>query len=232
MRLAARSFLVAFIVAGMLNPSALAAPAKPLGMVVSAEKAHLGETAVAMGTNVFGGDYLQTEPNGSLRAKVGPSQIYLGSASGAVLQQDGDKIAAKLTQGTIGFSSAVANQFEIDTPIGTVRPEKGQAFGEVTLVSPKTILVAAYKGSLVVSSNGIERTIPQGNAYNVTFADANDPQNQGGGTSAGGNGNGRTVYSVSNHGQVIFTIIVLAAAAGGAYAAWRLANDSDSTPQQ
>lgn len=231
MRLIARSALIALLASGMLNLPLLAA-AKPLGMVVTADSAHVGGTTkLAMGTNVFPGDYLDTDPGGTLRVKMGSTQIYLSSASAAVLEQDADTMGAKLTRGTLGFSSAQANEFEVHTPVATVRPAKGTAFGEVTLVGPHTIMVAAYRGSLLVSSNGMERVIPEGNSFNVSLAaDADaDPAGAGG----GGNNPPQTgVHGVSNHGQIIFAAVVLGAAAGGAYAAWHYATESNPNPQQ
>jgi hypothetical protein len=222
-RLFCRSILVAVLASGMIASPLLAA-AKPLGMVVLAQNAHLGEADLALGTNVFSGDYLQTEPHGNLRMRVGAAQVYLTAASAAVLDQQGDTIGAKLVRGTVGFSSAPATGFEIVTPIATVRPAKSAAFGEVTLVNQQTILVAAYRGSLLVKGAGIERVIPEGSAYNITFSP--DPQ------PAASSPNPQGAYGVSNHGHIIFAAIVLGFAAGGAYAAWHFSTESDTNPQQ
>ena len=221
----------------MLNFPVMAA-AKPVGMVVSAENAHIGELNLAMGTNLFPGDFLQTDPNGTLRLKVGSAQVYLGPGSAAVLEQETDKLGAKLMRGTVGFSSAPAHGFAIDTLVASVRPAKDGGFGEVTIIGPRTILVAAYRGSLIVGGNGIERTIPEGNSFNVTLAadaDSQGPQGaeQGaGGGNNGGNGNSRqgTTRGVANHDAIIFTAVVLGAAAGGAYAAWHFTTESDPAP--
>jgi hypothetical protein len=232
LRLAARSALIALVISSMLNLPVMAA-AKPVGMVVSAENAHLGELNLAMGTNLFPGDFLQTDPNGTLRLKVGSAQVYLGPGSAAVLEQQADKVGAKLTRGTVGFSSAPASGFAIDTFVASVRPAKDGGFGEVTIVGPRTILVAAYRGSLIVSGTGIERTIPEGNSFNVTLAADADPQGpQGAEGGNGGNGSSRqrTTRGVANHDAIIFTAVVLGAAAGGAYAAWHFTTESDPTP--
>ena len=239
MRSLARSCLIAFIVAGMLNIPPVAAAANPIGMVVTSSNAHLGEVNAAVGTNVFPGDTLQTEPTGTLRLKVVGNQVYLAPASLAVLLGEGHAVTAQLIKGTLGFSSPAAAQFEVETPVGIVRAANGKgAFGEVTIVGPRKILVAAYHGSLVVTGSGVERTIKEGDAFNVTFLP--DPQGPAGagtgdagpGGNSGGNqgGNGNTRHAVVNHGQLIFDSIVIGALFGAGLAAWDLATESDSQP--
>jgi hypothetical protein len=122
----------------------MAAAGTPLGMVVNAENAHLSEATAALGTNVFAGDSLQTDPDGTLRVRVGSNQVYLAAASFAMLLQDHDNIRVKLDRGTVGFSSPAASHFEIETPVGIIRGANGKAaFGEVTVIGPGKIMVAA-----------------------------------------------------------------------------------------
>jgi len=231
----ARQFLVALLTAGLLNLSTMAAGGKTLGVVVAAEDAHLGEADAAMGTNVFTGDFLQTDPGGTLRVKVGLNQLYLTSASSAILLEEQNEIRVKLIQGTIGFSSPVANHFEIETPVGTVRAADGKpAFGEVTLIAPGKIMVAAYHGSIVVSNAGVERTIPEGEAYNVALAQ--DGQSTGTGddnNTDNGNSNGTgNQQGIHNHGPIIFTAVVSGILAGAGYAVWHVVTESASAPNQ
>jgi len=236
-----RTVLVGLLSAGLLNLSTLAAGGQPLGMVVTAYNAHLGDATAAMGTNLFAGDYLHTEAGGTLRVKIGSNQLSLASSSAAILlqerNQEQNKIRVKLTQGTIQFSSPAANPVEIETPVGTVRAASGKSgFGEVTLISPDKILVAAYRGSLVVSREGLERTIAEGDAYNVSFAQTTEGAGSGNGDNTG-NGNGNNQgnqqgggYAVHNNGVLIFTAVALGAMAGLGYAIWHFANESDSAP--
>ena len=222
MRSICRSILLAALVSGMVNAPLLAA-AKPLGMVVLAQNAHLGEADLALGTNVFSGDYLQTEPRGNLRLRVGGAQVYLNAASAAILDQQADGIGAKLVRGTVGFSSAPANGFEIETPIATVRPDKGAAFGEVTLINQQTILVAAYRGSLLVRGAGIERVIPEGSAYNITYSPDPEP--------ATSSPHPQGAYA-SNHGHWLVAAAILGGTAGISYWIWHHTTESDTNPQQ
>jgi hypothetical protein len=228
----------------MLNAPALVAAANPLGMVVTSSNAHLGEVDAAVGTNIYAGDALQTEPTGTLRVKVSGSQIYLAPSSFAVLLGENHGIAAKLVKGTLSFSSSPSGQFQIETPVGTVRAANGKsALGEVTIVAPEKILVSAYHGALVVAGGGVERTIKEGDAFNVTLV--LDPQgpdgagtgNQGQGGNSGGNqngsgngGNGNSHYGVRNHAHLIFDAFFIGAFSGAGFAAWHLATESDSQP--
>lgn len=235
MRSIARPVLVAILAAGLVNLSTLAAGGKPLGVVVTSENAHLAEANAAMGTNVFAGDYLETGPGGTLRVKVGSNQLYLASISSAVLLEEQNKIQVKLTHGTISFSSPAESHFEIETPVGTVRGADGKAaFGEVTLISPQKILVAAYHGSIVVSNAGVERTIAEGDAYNVSLAQG--PQGAGTGnddnTDNGNNGGNKKGggYAIHNNAPIIFTAVVAGVLGGLGYAVWHFSTESDYVP--
>ena len=171
MRSIARPVLVALLSAGLLNISTMAAAGKPLGMVVTCRERPSGYANATMGTNVFAGDYLETDPGGTLRIKIGANQVYLSSASSAILMEDQNKIRRKAHARNDWLFFPGFGHFEIVTPVGTVRGADGKpAFGEVTLISPQKILVAAYHGSVVVSNGTTERTIAEGDAYNVSLA--------------------------------------------------------------
>lgn len=254
LRSLARSCLIAYTVAALLMNASAEGATNPLGMVVAASNAHLGETGAALGTNVFPGDTVQTDPTGTLRLKIRGSQVLLGSASSAVLLQEDQTAAAKVTQGSVGFASAPDSKFEIETPFATVRAADGQsAFGQVTLLGPQKISVAAYHGDLVVTGAGVERIIKEGNAFNITFvpdsqapegagtgdrtATPSDNSGSGGSDRVGQNGgsqkkNGKgTRPAVRNHSQLIFDAMIVGAFAGGGIAAWQVATESSSVPQ-
>ena len=224
----ARSSLIALLVSGILNCSAMAAAGQPVGMVIAAENAHLGEANAVIGTNVFPGDSLQTDTGGTLRVKIGSSQVYLASASSAILLDQSAKVRIKLTHGTAGFSSTSREQLEIETPIGVVRAANGKgSFGEVTIVSPQKILVSAYHGSLIVLGSGVERTINEGDAFNVELSPSANPATPGPDASQE---NKKPHYALSNHSSLVFTAVTLALTASGAFAARYFASESDSTP--
>ena len=173
---------------------------------------------------MFPGDSLDTDPGGTLRVKAGSTQLYLASQSAAKLDQQAAQIHVKLLHGTIGFSSSQAKQFEVETPVGIVRSADGQrAFGEVTITGQDKILVAAYHGSLVVEGNGVERTIKEGDAYNVSLADPPPPAdpNPSSPKPAVTNGAGRTI---------VFDAVLLGGGAVAGYVIWHYTTESDTNP--
>ncbi len=220
-----RTVVIACLIAGMMNLPVIAAAAKPLGLVTVAENAHLSGATASVGADVFTGDLLQTGPGGSLRLKFGSTQLYLTSDSNATLGQEANPLRVRLTRGRLGFSSGAGGQFEVETPVGMVRSADGQrAFGEVTILGPQKILVAAYHGSLVVAGAGIERTIPEGDAYNVTLTPDSEPA---------GAGSAPAAPKPALHpavGSLAFDLVVLGVAGGLGYAAWHFATESDTVP--
>lgn len=169
MRNIARSCLVALLVVGMLNVPAFAANEKPLGMVIQADEAQLGSAKATVGATVYPGDSIATEAGGTMRLKVGAGQVYLLSSSAATLAENASAFHAVVNRGTVGFSSSVVEAFELETPLGIVRPAAGPAYGQVTMIGPREMIVSAYRGDLIVDNNGEVHTIPEGKSFRVTM---------------------------------------------------------------
>ena len=222
----ARSCLIAFLVVGLLNlpVPVMAASSKPLGMVVATEHARLDNAKAAIGADIYSGDALATDVGGSLRMKVGPSQVYLLSASSATLVPQENRVQAKVEHGTVGFSTASPEQLEIGTPLGVIRGANSQrVFGQVAVLSATKMQVSAYEGTLlVVAANGEEKTIEQGQTYEATLAA--DPEPGGGPNRAGVGGTG------INWRHVAFVSIIAGAIGGTALALWLEQSESCSTP--
>jgi hypothetical protein len=219
----ARSCIIAFVVVGMLNLPVMAAPSKPLGTVVSADHASLDNAKAAIGADIYSGDALATDAGGSLRVSVGPGQVYLLSSSAATLVPAQDRTQAKVERGTLGFSTSSPEQLEIGTPLGTIRGANGgRVFGQVAVMSPTTMQVTAYEGTLLVTAlNGEQKTIEQGQTYEATLA---APEPGGGQNSAGVGGTGINWKHVA-------TVAIIAGALGGtALALWIVESESCSNP--
>jgi len=163
------SCLVAVLVCGLLTLPVFAANEKPLGMIVQAEQAQLGAARAAVGATVYPGDALATDAGGTLRLRVGSAQLYLLSASSATLAQNTHFAQVVVNHGTVGFSSPASEPIVLQTPLGNVRPASGAAYGQVTLASPREMIVAAYRGDLLVDYNDETHTIPEGKTYRVTL---------------------------------------------------------------
>ena len=91
-------------------------------------------------------------------------------------------------------------------------------------------MVAAYHGAIVVSNAGFERTIAEGNAYNVSLAQG--PEGSGTGTNSDDNSGNTNVpqKAIHNYEPLVFTAIIMGTLAGLGYLVWHYANESDPTP--
>jgi hypothetical protein len=203
MRVCFRACLIAILVAGMLNLPAYAANDSPLGMIIQAEGlAHLGPTKAAIGSTVYPGDSVFTETGSIVRLRVGGSQVYLLSESGASLSQGKDMVHVVVSHGTVGFSSPANDPVGLDTPLGFVHPVPGHAaFGQVTLNSRIEMIVTAYHGDLIVEENGNVHTILEGKSYRIT-TDL-EPPAQPSSSSQSSQGSGTKSAMSSPKGEVI-----------------------------
>src|SRR4029077_9954388 len=154
---------------GMLNLPVFAANEKPLGMVIQAEEAQLGSAKATVGATVYPGDSIATGTGGTMRLKVGSGQLYLLSASTATLAENTAAFHAVVNRGTVGFSSPAVEPFELETPLGVVRPAAGATYGQVPLTGPREMIVSAYRGDLIVDNNGELHTIPEGKSFRVSM---------------------------------------------------------------
>jgi len=168
----ARFCLVAAVALGLLNLPAFAASEKPLGVILTADHARLDNAGAAIGADVFSGDALVTDRGGSMRITVGPSQVYLLSASSATLEPDAARVQTRVTIGTVGFSTSSPAQLEILTPLGMIRgADSKPIFGQVSVVSASEMRISSYEGTLAVTdSTGAEKLILAGETYDATLA--------------------------------------------------------------
>jgi hypothetical protein len=226
MRSLAKSCLIAVLIAGLLNLPAFAADEKPLGLITQAQDAHLGDTNVAIGTTVYPGDTIATDPGGTARLKVGGSQIYLLSSSAATLSQSSNVVHAVVARGTVGFSSNGTDQLGLEIPEGILRAAPGiPTYGQVTIVSPIEVIITAYRGTLVLDNDGELHTIAEGKSYRVTMdlEPAAAPQGPAGAPTSGG-------VPYPKHRHLLFDLIVLGAVAGITVAVWQELMESPSKP--
>ena len=219
-----RACLVALLMAGLIHLPVAAASGKPLGMVVTAANARLDNAKAAIGADVYSGDRLNTDQDGSLRLRVGPSQVYLLSSSSAALEPLGGKVRAKVERGTLGFSTTSPDQFEIGTPLGVIRGASGQrVFGQVAVLNASSMRVSAFEGTLLVEArNGDVKTIEQGQTYEATLVANSEPGAAQGPSGVGGSG--------INWRRVVVVGIFVGGAATAAAILWHEATESCSVP--
>lgn len=214
-----RNCLVAVVSAGLIASPAMAAAARPVGMVVIADKARLGSANATAGANVFPGDYIDTAANGTLRLQVGAGQMYLLSNSAAEFVQEDERVIAHLQHGTMGFSTPAPATVAVQTPLGLVRGgDEKRVFAQVTVLAPNKIQVSAYEGSVVVDGNdGRKQFIAAGQTYEGDLT----ADSGAGGTPVG------AYHQGINWHQVVGVAII---AAGAALVACTLWPESNSSP--
>ena len=125
-----RNVLVALLVSGLTVFPVMAAGARPLGMVVTAENAHVSGAVASVGSDVFTGEVLQTDPGGNLRLKFGMTQIYLNSGSNATLGQEANPLRVVLTQGTLDSHPPLARNSKWKLRSASCAPPMASAHSE------------------------------------------------------------------------------------------------------
>jgi len=231
LRSLARSFMAILLVLALLDIPALAATAKPLGLVVQAREAMLDNSTLAVGTTVFPGDTVQTDEGGTLRLKFGTNQLYLLSSSAATFSQNENTIRATVGRGTVGFSSNASSELELAIPQGILRAARGQAAsGQVTITNPQEVVISSYQGALVLDNEGEFHTIPAGKTYRVTM-DLEPAAEPAAPARRDQDPNKDAGVIPTKRRKLYFELILVGAAAIGSYFIWREVTVSPSLPR-
>ena len=165
----------------LLSVSLLAAPiwgnsGVGSGTVVSAERAHVGTAAATVGTTVFAGDKLDTEQVGSLQIRAGAARLVLTPSSRLIWGAEGGSPSATLMGGTAAFSTAGAKAFVLHAGTAAFRPRSDEpTVANVTLLSPKELVVRCSRGAVLIAVEDDVRVIPEATAYRVVL----DPEAAG-----------------------------------------------------
>jgi hypothetical protein len=224
MRAIARSAMVAMLIAGLCNLPSMAAVEKSLGVVAQAEHARLDSVAVAVGATVYAGDSFDTDASGTLRLRLGSSQLYLLPQSAAKLAQSSSGAVVTLVSGTAGFSSPASGGLALATPAGLLRAAAGKAaYGQVSMHGEKQILVSAFRGDLVLDNEGEFHNIPEGKSYRVEISDDGDSR---------ADDNPDFIPPQNHHRKrrLAFILIFGGALAAGSFAIWQELSESPSKP--
>jgi hypothetical protein len=161
--------LSAFLIFGLITLPANAAPvAAPLGVVVVANQAKVGDSKAVSGSTVFQGDRLATDENGQLQVRFGGTQARFLPGSSAVVNQVEGGVNAALLSGSVNLASAAGDTFSLTANEAVVRPATSQAvLAQVTRVSPSELLLSSSKGALEVTFDGEVTTIAAGTSYRM-----------------------------------------------------------------
>ena len=162
--------VVAVAVASLL---AGASPAKiaPLGVVMHAERAHVGGAEASVGCTIFEGDRLSTEAEGTLRITIPALTLQLGGQSSLVLghatSPEGNTLA-ELASGVLVFSAGPTGSIVVAANEALVRSAANAAtVAQIRVVNRKELRIYAQRGALEFSYHGESQTIPEGKTYRV-----------------------------------------------------------------
>jgi len=226
-----RATFAAILTVSMAAMPLFAAPTSALGTVVTAEKAHVGDALVSVGTTVYGGDRLSTEAEGSVQVRAGAARLLLASSSMAVVNEETGAASARLLKGTATFSTASAQAFTLYASRVAIRPDKnGPTIGQVTYLNEKEMIVNAKRSDLAVTVDGETKIIPEGTAYRVLLdpPDSMMQAPEGAGTSSqGGSNRGGPPLRA---GRSRFLIVAVAVTAVATYLAISESLESPNRP--
>jgi hypothetical protein len=163
----------------------------PLGTVLTADRAHVGDAGASVGTTVYSGDRVSTDLQGSMQVRAGAARLLLLSNSAAIVDDNTGAPSAKLVLGTATFSTGNAHAFTLYASKAAIRAQTdAPTIGTVIYLSEKELLVTARRGSLSVSVDDEVQMIPEGASYRVVMDPEQGPEGAGAGKRDQGNKGG------------------------------------------
>ena len=173
-----KAILALLVSFSLLTTPVWAAPVSSLGTIVYADRAHVGAARASVGATIFTGDRLSTDQSGSVQVRAGAARLLLSSASIATFSLDDISPAATLTYGSATFSTSNSKAFALHVGSAVIRPNTNlPTIGQVTVLTPKELIVKSTRGSLSIAIEDDVREIPEGAAYRVVLdPNAADPQ--------------------------------------------------------
>jgi len=169
-------------------------PSAPLGSVMQADRAHQGVDLTSSGATIYDGDRLETQDDGTLRARLGKSQLYMQQSTVAEVHGLSNGYSANLLHGTVIASSPEGQTFQLLANGATVRPASAHAtVARVTWVNANELLLTSNLGAIQVTYEGDVKTIEPGNSVRMEIKteDAAGPGPQGAPSHGGRN---RAIY--------------------------------------
>jgi hypothetical protein len=163
---------LAIFAAAVFAVSASAVPASspsaPLGVVMSAENAHVGAGVTASGETIYDGDRLTTPEHSTLRVRFGSGQLLLRQNTVADVHSFPNGFAADLDAGTVVISAAEGQTFQLLADGATIRPANEQpAAAQIEKISATELLLTGTRGTLLVSMGDETKTLEAGNSYRL-----------------------------------------------------------------
>jgi hypothetical protein len=165
--------------------------APPLGTIIAADRAHVGEAGASVGTTVYSGDRVSTDLQGSMQLRAGAARLLLLGSSAAIVNDNEGAPSAKLARGTATFSTGNAHAFTLYASKAAIRAQTdAPTIGTVTYIDEKELVVSARRGGLTVTVEDEVQTVPEGNSFRVLLdpeVAAQAPEGAGSGGQQGRN---------------------------------------------
>lgn len=177
------------VVAAPANP-----PSAPLGSVMQADRARQGVDLASGGATIYDGDRLETQDDGTLRALLNKSQLFMQQSTLAEVHGLSNGYSASLLRGTVIASSPEGQTFQLLANGATVRPANAHpTVARITWVNANELLLTSNLGAIQVTYEGDVKTIEAGNSVRmeITNEDAGSPGPQGAPSHGGRN---RAIY--------------------------------------
>jgi hypothetical protein len=196
-RMLGRSVLIVVLSVSLIGIPAMANPASaPLGWVLQAERAQVGADITAGGATIYDGDRLETQGDGTLRARLGNSQLYLRQSTIAEVHGLSNGYSASLLGGTVIASAPEGQTFQVLADGATIRPVGTQAsVAQITRVSFNELLLTSNIGAIQVSLDGGDvKTIEAGNSFRMEIQPEPPSPGQDNGSGTQTTGRNRAIY--------------------------------------
>lgn len=196
----------------------------PLGTVIAADRAHVGQAGADVGTTVYSGDRVSTDTQGSMQVRAGAARLLLQSSSAAFVDDNDGAPSAKLVLGTATFSTGNARAFTLFASKAAIRPQTdAPTIGTVTYVSDKELLVTARRGELTVTVEDEMQVIPEASSFRVLLDPAAEaaqgPAGAGSGKQGPTKGSGGPLKAGRSRFLIVATSLVAAGTAVAIYKA-------------
>ena len=143
--------------------------AAPLGLVVRALKAHIGEPALTEGSTIYSGDYVSTEDGGSVLMRIGGLSLELQSSSAAHVYRTPYGAIAELNRGTAVYTTPGGHEnLVIVASDVRVTPVLSAAdIGRVTINDPCNVTFVSQHGEADVRVGSQSHHVEESKAYRV-----------------------------------------------------------------
>jgi hypothetical protein len=164
----------------------------PLGTVIAADRAHVGQAIADVGTTVYAGDRLSADQQGSVQVRAGAARLLLQNGSTAIVNTTDGAPSASLVNGTATFSTGNAKAFTLFASTASIRAQSdAPTIGQVTYLNEKEFVVTARRGGLTVTVGEDTQVVKEGESYRVELdPDATAAAQEPAGAGSQGRGGG------------------------------------------